>query len=322
MFAVKRLYGADQELIQQEREMLSKLTSHGHRHLIKLLATWKWDGKYHMLFPCAKWNLRQFWNSPAVPHQDPETWLWAISQMKGLASALDRIHFETTFSTNSRGNQQNLSKTGAVLTVESAEKKYGRHGDLKPENILLFDGSNVPVSNLIGDLQIADFGLSRFHHFESRSKVDPRTISGSQTYIPPELYLQSPVSRAYDIWSLACVYLEFISWMLGGPNAIESFADRRMEVDALNPQVTTDTFYTELVEGSSKVATVRQGVIDWIADLRQSPACSTMIEELLDLVEDKMLKVATKERINAPDLDVKLGHILLEAQELTYRINQ
>jgi hypothetical protein len=35
------------------------------------------------------------------------------------------------------------------------------------------------------------------------------------------------VSRSFDIWSLGCVYLEFVTWFLGGPELGHEFTQLR-----------------------------------------------------------------------------------------------
>lgn len=65
-----------------------------------------------------------------------------------------------------------------------------------------------------GILVIADFGLMAFHRGQSRSLVPGAKLHGTPTYAPPEWQLNYQVSRSYDIWSLGCVYLEFITWLV------------------------------------------------------------------------------------------------------------
>jgi serine/threonine protein kinase len=145
-----------------------------------------------------------------------------------LASALNVIHNFTTPSPlqdeDTNATYQKFTHREGRLKVQDADKKFGRHGDLKPENILRFEGNNGDA----GILQITNFSLGRFHRFESRSTQDPRRINGSSAYAPPELALALPVSRAYDIWSLGCIFLEFITWLLEGSAGLESFTSSRL----------------------------------------------------------------------------------------------
>lgn len=292
--------------------MLVSLTLRKHPHLIKLLATWTRDSRYHMLFPYARFNLHSFWMESNTEHMSPKTWFWAIRQMSGLVEALSKIH---VYSTDPNTNKERTSRDGLLrLAVEDAEQKFGRHGDLKPQNILLLEYLDLDTSEDIGTLQIADFGLSRFHGKDSRSLVSPLGMVGSDTYMPPELILERPVSRAYDIWSLACVFLEFISWMLEGPEGFSDFVLKR-SIQAPLDRITDDTFYTAFLDGGrQKTARVRQEVLEWIAKSRSLSSCSLMIDQLLTLIQDYMLVVDTAERIKIEALDVRMKELLYSAR--------
>ena len=98
----------------------------------------------------------------------------------------------------------------AELKAVPREERYGRHGDIKPENILRFK-STLKTGDERGVLRIADFGVGRIHGRDSGSRINPDTIQRSLTYEPPEYKLRRPVSRAYNIWSLASIYLELIT---------------------------------------------------------------------------------------------------------------
>jgi len=192
------------------------------------------------------------------------------------------------------------------MTVDPDEEMFGRHGDLKPENILWFN--YLEGVDKAGVLQIADLGLGRFHRLESRSRQDPRTITGSPTYIPPELALERYVSRAYDIWSLGCIFLEFITWLLEGDVGLVSFGQARM---AEAPDgVRDDTFFMITDSGSGKRGEIRQGVTTWIERLRRDHSCSDMVLDLLNLVQNFMLKVNSEDRIRADKLESYLKEMV------------
>jgi serine/threonine protein kinase len=275
-----------------------------------------------MLFQFADANLQTYWDAN-TPQWNRETWLWAITQMKGLASGLEMIHnfkirhplrpdiFHSTVTSR-------RPQFSGVLQANAEEEKFGRHGDLKPENILFFRRSGL--NDPLGILQIADFGLSRFHRLESRSMVDPR-VNGSPTYSPPEIYLGELVSRAYDIWSMGCVYLQFVTWLLEGPVGLTDFTNTRMERNDVDV-VEDDVFYTPLLLGDVKKAEIRSGVRLWIEYLRKSPACSGFIKDMLDLVQHRMLLISTKDRIDAKGLNSTLRGILIQAQEDSYLLGR
>jgi serine/threonine protein kinase len=309
-FAIKRLFSRYPQEFEREAGMLKAISKLKHRHLLELLMTYKLKGRYHLVFPYAKYNLRQLWNSVSIV--DNAEWAaWSLQQMRGLASGLEQIHCFTPSSFKSSLSPI-LSPKSNSLIVEKNEEKYGRHGDLKPENILWFENEEGKEDHVEGLLVIADFGLGRFHRLESRSRVDPATIGGTATYAPPEVQLGSRVSRAYDIWSLACVYLEFATWLVGGWQDLIAFGDARAEVN--HDYLEDDLFYTVVYDNPKQPeAIVRQGVQNWINDLCEKPNCSAFIHELLDLISQRMLRVDPSERISSEQLNWKLSRMLERA---------
>jgi serine/threonine protein kinase len=202
-WAIKRPHSTLQEDFEKERDMLNVLGSKEHPHLMKLLVTYRHKKKYHLVFPFASANLREYWGShqfPTTSQAREESTVWALRQIIGLANSLRTIHY---FGDDQDGfNSEN-------------DRIYGCHEDIKPGNILLRYGDiredmgHDKDTNPSGVLLIADFRLGRIHRRVSRSKIDARNVGGSPTYAPPELNLHKPISRQFDIWSLCCLYLEF-----------------------------------------------------------------------------------------------------------------
>jgi serine/threonine protein kinase len=59
-----------------------------------------------------------------------------------------------------------------------------------------------------------------------------KVVANTPTYRPPECEIEgSIVSRAFDIWSLGCVFLEFITWYLGGWSYLQTFVRHRKTKD-------------------------------------------------------------------------------------------
>ncbi|KAE9370832.1 kinase-like protein [Stipitochalara longipes BDJ] len=313
--AVKRLFSRNPEEFNREYEMLSKLALKRHQHLIRLLATYKFREQYHFLFRYADLNLKTYWENFRLDWRNNEV-SWVLKQLLGLASALHAIHeFKTAYPLRSDGKSSGVSRSGLAMNVgmqvDAQEELYGRHGDLKPENILWF--KDIPGVGHGGILQITDLGLARFHRRESRSQQDPRTIGGSPIYIPPEIALVKLVSRSYDIWSLGCVFLEFITWMLDGNSGVTDFTHARRVVAYNN--IPDDAFYTVYNDWPNKYAKVRPSVTTWIQKLRKHRKYSRMVKDLLDLVEDRMLRVDTKDRIRSGELVVKLEGIVWKGKK-------
>ena len=128
-------------------------------------------------------------------------------------------------------------------------KRYGRHGDINPGNILWYGDDLNTKERLGGTLKIADFGQAEVNSLLSRTKR--RSVANTLTYRPPECDLQPSVIRqSYDIWCLGCVYLEFVTWLLGGKKLYCRFNYLRMTPDVFQYNQDSDTFFQ--VERNSK----------------------------------------------------------------------
>jgi serine/threonine protein kinase len=297
LIADKKLLSTDKIEFLKEKTILDALGRLNHPNLIRLLASYQQKKYYHLLFPCADYNLRIYWAKNKLPNFDDETVLWSIRQMLGTASALNSIHSFTV--------ETNLIQEGGLrLGVRAGEEKYGRHGDIKPENILYFKDGRL--------LKITDFGLGGFHGRDSRSGIDSRKIAGSLTYEPPELSLEKLVSRKYDIWSLGCLFLEFITWLLEGSEKIDEFSNAR----GLNTTlINDDNFFTFFIdEYHEKFAEVRKGVTQWVDRLHAHEKCSELIHDLLDLVMGAMLKIDPDERKSAWELKGEMERLVSKAE--------
>jgi serine/threonine protein kinase len=320
LVAVKQLFSSEEKEFQKESTILKALGPKNHPHLIKLLATYEMGNKYHLMFPYANANLRKYWEDHPTPNFDENTVLWSLKQMSGIASGLQLIHdFRVTVPLSVPGagtGDIRLGKGKGVvqLKVQKGEQWFGRHGDIKPENVLWFAKDQYsPRPHPMGVLQIADFGLGRFHGRDSRSGVNPETILSSPTYEPPECKMRLPVSRAYDIWSLGCIYLEFITWLLRGSAAIDGFADFRGR-DATDTGINDDNFFTIATEDGVLKASVREGVSAWSEELHADKNCSQLIHDLLDLTMSELLVIETEKRSKASWLCIQLKTVLKKAE--------
>lgn len=264
-----------------------------------------------MIFPYANANLRDYWSTHTSPSFDRETVLWVLKQMTGIANGTVLIHdFKVTHPL--RAGENNLRTPGTVrLSVKPKEQYFGRHGDIKPENILWFAKDSIH-DHAMGVLQIADFGLGRFHGRESRSGVS-KDVAASPTYEPPECKLDRSVSRKYDIWSLGCFYLEFITWILRGTEQIEEFANSRGCIPT-GGFVNDDYFYTITNVDGVKDAVVRNAVRAWVTELHAHEKCSLLMHDLLNLVMNELLVIDPETRSPAVWLHVKLKEFLDQAE--------
>lgn len=195
------------------------------------------------MLPLADGDLYDFWkrNDPhdaKIRGKWPE---WVARQCHGLTLAICKLH------------DLHESELTKVLSEEPSELSkstaYGIHGDIKPRNLLWFKEWRGFSSqhHELGVLQVADFGISSMHHTDTRSAVDMR--GGTKTYRPPEVETELGLgSRSFDIWSLGCVFLEFLCWLVKGnkENHLAAFSEARKlnkENRGLEGVIIQDTFY-------------------------------------------------------------------------------
>ncbi|KAL4865573.1 hypothetical protein BDV12DRAFT_188059 [Aspergillus spectabilis] len=277
--AVKRMFhNAD---FEPERKVYQDLGTSSHPHLINLLFTYRKGDKCHFVFPWADGTLKDYWEKTGKPILSPWLLIWYLQQMVGLASGLAFFHDFTNPTTGM--------------------PRFGRHGDIKAQNILWFQNGNV--------LKIADLGLASVRGRGSRSNVPPSTVRGSPTYSPPDAERKCLVSRKWDIWSLGCLYLEMMTHLILGCDAIAKFADQRRERSIDIPELFTDAFY------SSSYEAVKQSVVLWVDRLKRSPRCSSMMHNVLDLIMSEMIVIEPTKRSSAQEICAKLG-IMLERSRI------
>lgn len=233
--------------------------------MTKLLATYHHHEHYYFVFPWADGNLREFWQRYGTPKRDHSLIVWLAEQSAGIASGLKLIQHPPP----------NLE-----LTVQDA-RDYGRHGDLKPENILWFRDPDAEES-LIGSglLKIADFGLTRYHRHNSRyQKLNSgEGFKCSLTYKAPEVDVVDSVSEAYDIWTLGCLLLEFITWYLRGWQAVDDFSARRAsESQDPDHDIPLDTFFNVESKNGVRGAGLKRAVKE-VSTYTLSDICGTVAE--------------------------------------------
>lgn len=200
-FALKEF--SNRDYFDRELDALNHFKSHNkHKHLINLLSAYSQGNKYFMIFPWAIGNLDTLWKSVNPRQMDP---LWLLEQCYGLTEGLCKIH------------QYHEDKPGKPST--DGKLCVGRHGDIKPQNILWFKDSSTAAG--VGRLVLSDFTLMRFHNEGSNTVTTVGHIGFTNTYRAPEVAFTSHqyISQKYDVWSIGCVFLEFISWHLVGYNA-------------------------------------------------------------------------------------------------------
>ena len=273
--AVKEMKKED--AFNQELENLRVIQKISNPHLIRHFATFKRGPVCYVVFPWAGGgSLKDFWEREDRNPRTPKLVLWFLQQILGITSALKELHDDS----------RNI-----------------RHGDLKPENILHFG------RGCEGILVAADVGVSRVHGRQrTNMRRDPtKSLATTRSYEAPEAGIKQTAarSRKYDIWSLGCIFLEFIIWLLYDEKAIDNFASTRDPLDY--------PFY-KVHEGKS---TVHPKVVLAIQYIRDDERCkgSAALNALLSLIGEKLLLADVKTRDTAEDVHRKLEEIYKKAEQ-------
>lgn len=191
-------------------------------------------------------------------------------QCSGISDGLYRIHrYETSPEVMKRRTDSikmlsnSISKKLHNQDVPLIRQRlFGRHGDIKPENVLFFRDSTK--SNDRGILKISDFGLAEFSANHSQCYKRNSQVAQSASYRPPESDLEGAlVGPSYDIWTLGCLYLEMITWQLGGAKLLEEFRNIRKMHDPMR-LMKTDTFFeiVQIKETNTVGAMVKPAVLN------------------------------------------------------------
>jgi serine/threonine protein kinase len=276
-FALKQLISDSEVEFRQEEEALRRIHRLEHEHLIRVVSSFRRGHDYFFLFPWAeKGNLWQVWERRSNEKREIDLIKWVLEQIKGIASGVRILHF---------------------LPDNPVSEENCRHGDLRPENILLFPSSS---NDQFGTLRITDVGLAKIHELRTENRVRGTTTrGGDQQYAPPKT--GDKRSRKYDIWSLGCIYLEFVVWVLGGMDEVHRFEKAR------------GTAHLEYYSTkSSKGAEILPAVTRWIKDIRNDARCEgkNAFRDLIELVEGHLLVIDEEKRYDANELDAALAQIL------------
>ncbi|KAK8024693.1 kinase-like protein [Apiospora arundinis] len=265
-FAVKSVFTRSFEKFSREVQALQHFsgTSTGHPHLIRLLMAFTHGDNQYLVFPWASGNLIDLWKEEPLPQRSTDKIQWLINQCSGIAGGLAKLHHNRSWDHYQDGKQFQL----------------GRHGDIKPHNILWFENFEGLTQQVHENhLVVSDFGLSIFHS-------DPCYTE-----------LTTANNQSYDIWSLACLYLEFISWYLLG------FEKTRIRTGGADPATFLDwrvagddshddkffILHRPDAKGGSYGAVVKPEVKEWILRLRALEYCPQALLDFLDLIQHEML---------------------------------
>lgn len=226
--------------------------------MIKPIAAYQIGQDRCLIFPWASGgNLLNYWEDFEQQRLSSDSVRWLLGQFKGVCSALEELHENNT-----------------------------RHGDLKPENILWFKDNNSR-----GMLQIADLGLAAFHEVEKhtnvRKGIQTITPSGTSRYEPPEMdkdrNTDNPRSRQYDIWSMGCVLLELLVWLIYGYDSFKQF------------KISTQHFWESYDRSDGKKYYVHSYADSCMRAMMTDLQGRSAYKDILSLVQTRLLVVEVSE---------------------------
>lgn len=233
LFAVKKLRDSKEVAFKNEAYVLGRhnriAKGNKSNHLAVLSATFEIATRpnptFYFLFPCADCNLKDFWKMHSKDSDRlPKISNWVALQLRGLAEGLNTLHNFSFVRSDS----------------DSGPRNRAIHGDIKPENILFFrnwDGYDNPY----GILQLADFGLTKYHYTRTVNNATP--LVEAHSYCSPEADLMWKGGQPIDIWSLGCLFLEFCVWLVFGIDGVNEFKKARKYESIQHANYFSTTFY-------------------------------------------------------------------------------
>ncbi|KAI1269240.1 kinase-like domain-containing protein [Xylariaceae sp. FL1019] len=295
-FAVKEFPWRYRDAFREELRNLERFSgpNRGHDHIIRLCAAFQHGETRSLIFPWADEDLAKFWSSKKASPDSKEDVEWFAHQSLGIASAVEKLHGRVSW-----GNLRNS---------DTDRMTRGRHGDIKPENILCFEDTTPRRPRLV----ISDFGAMHFFTDKTVKDIPLKDIRElSIAYRPPEMDIQTTISQKSDIWSLGCVFLEFISWLLLGTDARNDFAKARVGDGEPNYPIAVAFFQLASKAGDEDgqyLAKLKPSVHSWIRKLRSG--CSEFIHDFLDLIQLEMLNPDPKLRPHSDDIATRLRYMV------------
>ncbi|KAH9236531.1 hypothetical protein K456DRAFT_1831012 [Colletotrichum gloeosporioides 23] len=279
LVAVKVLLNHDSHLNHYRGNLHVIHTLRNTNHIVKDLETFQQGKGYFFIFPWAEGgNLYNFWSANDLETRCPKLAIWCLQQILGLAEAIEGLHGD-------------LQKGHEFC-----------HGDLSPQHILHFHAVNS-----YGMLKITGFEVSRLH-----SKGEPERLSSSpphlsyDTYRSPETDATEPKLHKVDMWSLGCLYFEFVVWAVCNFKAVSDFNFARWPS---NSGTRLDRFYYHTAVGGTEIHPVVQRAFE---KLRSMSRCGpeTAFGGVLEIIEGHLLQVIIDNRVTAKQLCEKLTGVI------------
>ena len=289
VFAIKTLLQGDKEgetEFRKELQHLNDFRTHNNKHLMLGLAAFQYRGEWSIIFPKAECDLSKYMDD----HSPPGTWdgmQGAAEQLSGLMSALGDIHSPVRL---------------YAVHPKQKEPIFGMHGDIKGDNILCFPSTEGLEMLFV----LADFGLSATHREQSRSNIPNKDIPPVPGYRPPECDIEGGTcSRLFDVWTIGCLYLDFLTWLLGGRELLEAFRKFRTTLYIKGTKLDIFFEFKRVKGGQGYVIQVKPEVRKWIERLRDRDNCSQMVQDMLTIIETNMLVVLAQGYTRMPAAELR-----------------
>ncbi|KAJ9495077.1 hypothetical protein H2202_009552 [Exophiala xenobiotica] len=309
-FALKKFNNLDADAaasVEAESDLLAKLADAPHPNITTHLASWKQGGVCYMLFRCADYNLRRFMELKPTPEWTNSQLPAILGQMAWLTDGLRHIH---------NLGPANLQPDGIQEHAEPGRRRHsqsGYHHDLKPGNIL------VTINRDTEDLlfSISDFGSAKMGQILSGSRPSQFTRNrypGDPVYGAPDTILEGKSSRPYDIWSMGCVMLELLTWIIGTSiegNSVQAFQDARLKTIA-NAYGDQDTAFW--YQDESRRVLLKPAVVEQLKILQKHCEGRGVFPELIHWT-GRMLNVHPGSRPDASQVSNAFKAIMLQLQQ-------
>jgi len=247
----------------RENNVFSKLMGINHRNILVPLAMWRQKDpgagdRFNMLFPKAKYNLKEHLRTFKVPPRREKEFVLALfQQLRDISDGLDKIHLIRKHSGLTGGNQEQFqpptisrANSASLLEPPIDKSRYGivYHHDLKPENILIFED---------GTWKISDFGTAKITEAVSGRSIAQMAgfQAGDEVYSPPDRTMGKSTARPYDVWCFGCILLEILLTLFHEttPGEFDTTPDNS---SASEPVHRLDAFYLERAESTKEVGSV------------------------------------------------------------------
>ncbi|KAI0968942.1 kinase-like domain-containing protein [Xylaria arbuscula] len=280
--------------------------------IARSIGAFSMNGDYYIIVPWAEGGtLQEFWDKNPKPKLSGTLIMEFLQQYMDIATSLHELHshrypvverledrdpdegFEDRDPDERSNGISILVSQGDLATPEvpevskttTPEASNWRHGDLKPDNIL-----RTKEGDALGPLMIGDFGLAKKHNDLTKVRTYTETRHGTLKYEPPEAFDNSrPKSRSYDIWSMGCIIVETIIWLLYGKEGQKQF-DARPYKQYMGTQ-----YY--MVQSTFPERKLNDTTCEWISHILvndpecREEKCSSALRDLLNLAKEELLVI-------------------------------